>query len=534
MGIVESNQQEQRFWTFLFPAGLIAGLILRFYLASTAQTPGHGDTAFYYTVAKNIVDGRGLVVDYVVYFLNGIEPIPHYSGDFWNPLASILLSIPMSVLGKSVFNATLATILFGMIPPIVGYLAAKGLSKSARFAAMTGILVFFAPIQIRTSVATDSIIFYGAFGSIALYFTILSSQKPYFVLPAALSTGLAQFTRQDGVLLLVVLEISILLMKSSTWKIKMGLGAGALIIHLLVLSPLMIKNYTEFHAIFPPGPSRTMFLTKYEDFHAYGIDLSWKSYRGELGILGIIRSKAGFAVQNLGAMQGFLDPIVAVLTISGLLNIVFIKKDTEKFRWLTPALAFAILVYLFYTVVASFSGPGSLPKSLAVLTPFIYIAIIDLINEYVRSKSLSIVIICILAIYTGYSGFEQAYAFNTFYNEIYKEYRVVKETISKDMIQRDLETKDIIVMTRNPWDVYEATGFKTVMIPNNNLNTVYYIAQSYEASYLLLPAPRRSLQPIYNGTQADSRFEFVTTIPNSNYPDPNFKIFRIILPPSSK
>ena len=77
MGIVARSNREEHFWNYLFLAGLIAGLILRFYLASFAKMPGHGDSAFYFTVAKNIVAGQGPVIDYIVYFFSGLLPLPH-------------------------------------------------------------------------------------------------------------------------------------------------------------------------------------------------------------------------------------------------------------------------------------------------------------------------------------------------------------------------------------------------------------------------------------------------------------------------
>ena len=105
MGVVEKSPDEKRFWLFLFLAGLIAGLVLRFYLASFAQMPGHGDSAFYYTVAKNIASGRGPVIDYIVYFFSGLLPLPHYAGDFWNPSASFLIAIPMILFGRTISSA---------------------------------------------------------------------------------------------------------------------------------------------------------------------------------------------------------------------------------------------------------------------------------------------------------------------------------------------------------------------------------------------------------------------------------------------
>src|SRR5262245_2534774 len=108
MGTLEQSAAEKRLWFLVFLAGLTAGLILRFDLASFAQTPGHGDSAFYYTVAKNIATGRGPVVDYIVYFFSGLLPLPHYAGDFWNPSASFIIAIPLVLFGKTISSALTA------------------------------------------------------------------------------------------------------------------------------------------------------------------------------------------------------------------------------------------------------------------------------------------------------------------------------------------------------------------------------------------------------------------------------------------
>ena len=198
MGIVAS-QKENRFWNILFMAGLLLGLILRFYLASFARTPGHGDSAFYYTVAKNIALGHGPVIDYIVYFFGGLLPLPHYAGDFWNPSASFLIAIPMLIFKSTSINiALIAPILFGIIPVVVGYLVGRKISGSVSTGTLVGLLTFFSPFQVWYSVSTEAIIFAGAFGALALYFIIKGSESPRHFLVAAIFTGLANLIRQDN------------------------------------------------------------------------------------------------------------------------------------------------------------------------------------------------------------------------------------------------------------------------------------------------------------------------------------------------
>jgi hypothetical protein len=532
MGVVKDKftenehiNQKTKVWNGIFTAGLIAGLILRLYLATNAHTPGHGDPAFYYTVAKNIVDGRGFVIDYVVYFFEGLVPITHYSNDFWNPLTSILLSIPMRFLGKSVFNALLASIAISLVPALVANLASKKFSGLYSVAAFAGVLTFFAPYQIWVSVTTDSNIFFGAFGALTLYLTIRGFEKPRYFLLAAIGSGLAHFTRQDGILLLLALEASILFAPIA-WKEKAYFCLGAAGIHLAVLSPLLIKNYITLHAFLPKGPSSTMFLTTYEDFHAYGKTLSWQTYHAAWGIKGILENKIHVAVGNLGTLNSFLDPVLTLFTLIGLVDIVFIQRKIEKIRFLLPVVFFAGLEYFFYSFIASFSGPGSLPKSLAILIPFIAVVILDLFDRYLRIKPLLILFSIALIAYSGYKGYLLNYQYNSYYNTIYKSYASIRNVILQDANQRAENSGNIVVMARDVWDVYEGMGFKAVMIPNNDLDTIYFVAQHYKAEYLILPAPRQALQPIFTGEKTDPRFTWIANIPGTD-----FKLFRIQLGP---
>ena len=514
MGVVSRYTNGRRFWLFLFLAGLITGLILRFYLASFAKMPGHGDSAFYYTVARNIANGRGPVIDYIVYFFSGLLPLPHYAGDFWNPSASFLIAIPMLLFGKSISNALIAPIIAGIVPAIGGYLAGKKYSQSVAIGALAGILTFFAPFQVWFSVTTEAIIFAGAFGSLAIYFMMRSEESSRYFLAAAIFTGLANLMRQDNILLLATLEICILI-TSLPWKTKLPIAATAVVIHVLILSPLLIKNFAELHTAFPPGPAKTAFLTTYEDFHSYNKQIDWPTLRATWGILGIIKRRLHTASENLGQVNYFLNPIFTLLVIGALADAAFLHKNWMKLRLLIPAFIFALLEYLFYSFIASFSGPGSLIKSLGTLMPFICILIVDFLFQYIHPKSFLVGFVVLLSIYSGYSGFEKNYSSTIYYNGIYDQYKIVKTMIINDALKKGLDSEGIAVLARDTWDVYEGTGFKTVMVPNNDIDTILFVAQHYNAHYLLLPAQRPQLDKIYTGAGPDPRFHLVGSVPDS-------------------
>jgi len=85
-------------------------------------------------------------------------------------------------------------------------------------------------------------------------------------------------------------------------------------------------------------------------------------------------------------------------------------------------------------------------------------------------------------------------------------------------------SQDIVIMTRHPWEVYYSTRYKAIQIPNEDLDTIFKVAQKYRANYLLLPAPRKALEGLYRGTQSDERFEIIAAIPDSD-----MQLFRIKL-----
>jgi hypothetical protein len=74
----------------------------------------------------------------------------------------------------------------------------------------------------------------------------------------------------------------------------------------------------------------------------------------------------------------------------------------------------------------------------------------------------------------------------------------------------------IVIMTRDPWEVYYTTRHPAIQIPNDDLDTIYQVAQKFGANYLLLPAPRTALENIYTGKEKDERFTLIAKVPNSD------------------
>ncbi len=117
--------------------------------------------------------------------------------------------------------------------------------------------------------------------------------------------------------------------------------------------------------------------------------------------------------------------------------------------------------------------------------------------------------------YSAYQGFQSNLSSTIYYNGVYAQYKTLRRLILEDASQRGITQQSITLLARDTWDVYEGTGFKAVMVPNNDLNTIAAVARHYGAHYLLLPAKRPQLDKIYTGVTPDARFRFIATIPGS-------------------
>ena len=106
-------------WLSVALVGFVA-LAARVAAASLVPFPIPEDTAYYYGVARNLVEGRGMVSDAVWSFQTpplALPPRPAF--EVWMPLPSLLAAIPMALLGTGYQSAQVVAVLVGTLIPIL-------------------------------------------------------------------------------------------------------------------------------------------------------------------------------------------------------------------------------------------------------------------------------------------------------------------------------------------------------------------------------------------------------------------------------
>ncbi len=107
----------------LLSTALVAAvaIVVRLWAATVITFPRPEDTAYYVGVARNLVDGRGLVSNAIWSF--GTPPLhfPRPAFEVWLPLPTFLDAIPMAILGTTFRAAQWASIVEGALVAVLAW-----------------------------------------------------------------------------------------------------------------------------------------------------------------------------------------------------------------------------------------------------------------------------------------------------------------------------------------------------------------------------------------------------------------------------
>lgn len=112
-------------------AGLVFGvaLVVRAVVAASLPFPTPEDTAYYVGVARNLVEGRGLVSDAIWSFQTPPLVFPRPAFEVWLPLPSLLAVPFMAVLGPTFDAAKVPAVLVGSLVPVLAWRLAADVAE---------------------------------------------------------------------------------------------------------------------------------------------------------------------------------------------------------------------------------------------------------------------------------------------------------------------------------------------------------------------------------------------------------------------
>jgi len=469
------------------------GLAVAAGVASLQDLPGYLDSDYYFVGGLQLVEGKGFNEPFLWNYLDDPAGLPHPSHTYWYPLASILAAASMFVSGLHTYaGARLIFILIAAcIPPLTAKLA-YDLSGRRALALISGLLAIFSVYYLPFMPVTDN---YGPYMLLGGSILLLAKKQDWWAfLLMGLLAGLMNLARSDGLLWLALVGLLALWRSmeadlSIRQKVQTFLLSGTLVVfgYMLIMGPWYARNMTVFGSPMPPGGSRVLWLTNYNDTFAFPADRVNRAAWLEAGWVAALKVRLwalGMNLLNTFAAQG------------GILLFPFILVGYWQFRKEIRARLVAtgwLILLVVMTLVFPLAGArGSFFHSGAAFQPFWWalapIGLSHLVDKLynrriltaehagtvfqgflvVISVFLSLVIVQVRILQPGWQPEEELYV-----------------QVEKVLLARGAD-RDEIAIVRNPAGYYIVSGRPTIVMPPGGPDTILTLAQHYDASYFIL------------------------------------------------
>lgn len=482
-------------WVFGASISFLVGLLL--------DVPGYMDAEYYYAGGINLVEGRGFQENYIWNYLGDPSGLPHPSHTYWMPLPSLLAALGMALGDNHGFLwARLPFfVLAGFIPvmtALFSYRLGKNSGRATVAGAISAIPGFYLAYTGLTETFTPYVLLGGSF------FLLVSSDERINdwrnwgrkALLLGLIAGAMHLTRADGLIWLFAAWAVIFwrLRGQNTGKKNLIIVTGILMLAYLAVTGFWYgRNLAVFSAPMPPGGSRALWLTEYDDTFIYpGESLSFNNW-WQSGIEKIVSARVSAAGSNIGTAVGVQGSIFLLpLMIIG--GYRYRKLPLVWFSFLMWGMTFFIMTFVFPFAGARGGFLHSGAAFQTVLWALVPEGLLVFAEWGVRTRknwqleraqrgfSLLLVVVNIV--------FSMAVFFGQVYGEDPDQATWRKGYVQYSKIGEQLAilgySHDTVVMVNNPPGFYLATGYSAIVIPNNDIDTALEVASKYGAKVLVV------------------------------------------------
>ena len=269
----------------LFTAALVfaVALVVRAVGAAQIVFPKPEDTAYYVSVARNLVEGRGLVADALWSYQTPPLIFPRPAFEVWLPLPTFLAAIPMMLFGTTFGAAQVSSALVGAAVPVLAWRLAADvaierglpLGRARTLAIGTGLTsAAYLPLVLHSALPDSTMPFAAlALGACLLMSRIARDPRELRlsdprVITLGVVIGMAALTRNEAIWLGLVWAIV-------AWRISGGvplllraraIGAAGLV-SLAIFAPWMVRDWVVFGSPLPGQAAANAFsITGFDIF----------------------------------------------------------------------------------------------------------------------------------------------------------------------------------------------------------------------------------------------------------------------------
>lgn len=433
-------------------------------LATFPNFGGHGDPSFYASTARSIADGSW-TSPFIWHWLYEPAHVVHPAFDSWAPLTAIVAVAPMAVIDDVRFAVATTTLVFYalLIVPTELLLRSYGIERH-RLACYA--LVLTAPLLTGPSLLLDSTMPYVLLASAALALADRAAPSSTWQWAAVGGlAGLTHLTRGEGVIVIVTVGI-VVLSNRRPRQIVIVLVAG-----FLAAVPFVVYCLAQFGRPLPPGNANVLWMRSFADlWNPDTQDGPRHLFDG--GVRSALRDRLFTTIHALrSALELWMLPFIALLPLP------------VRPRRLDPFVVFAAASGVFYLVLLpGMAGGGSSTKSMLVLVPWVCVRFVAAAARYFPAGMRATVAV-VLVVFTLNALVEWD---TVRYDVIAAQARA--QTIGDVLLAAasDEDLSDPVVMSRDSFEIHEATGLRIVTTPGGDIDDVARIAAKYDVDLLVL------------------------------------------------
>ena len=489
--------------------------IYRLGTVHAARYPGHADPAFYYGVAQNLHAGQGPQINYIWEFLSGQPDLPRYAFDYWLPLPSVIMSVALRF-GDSLAAALTMNVIASVLLAGATYALARRMTPSVWVPAAAAAIVVVQPWVSVYSVMAEGPLYLALFTVLAVLAAVEARSRPWVWPIAGILAALGNLARSEGLLMIIGLVIAAVVWAPRPRKIVYP--AALLGGYVVTMSPLYVMSYRHTGALMPPASAKFPFVTTFEDLYSVHISPSASAFFGN--------SVSDFLMLRLTTIgdefTGILDTMFSVdlALVLVLLGAGLSRVTSRSWRgavaspWFAPVASTVVAMLFFACIVPILAGETQ--KWMTALMPMLVIAALaQLHNLSLRPPTVAVIV----AVLVAAPFITLASVTRTVINKnngVGDAAALLKPLLTDEQACLG---RPVVLMTRRPWEVTQATGFRTVMIPNGALADTLAVARRYGVTDIELDISRPNILPA--GLHRGHGPFGASTLPSS------FKIYRV-------
>jgi hypothetical protein len=484
----------------------------------------HGDISFYYSVARNLVEGRGFVIDYIWNFWSHPEGVPTPSNVWWMPLASVIGAAGMWLGRPDYVSAQRAMIVCTSVLPLVMYLLGRDSFRSRAVGLVGALLATTFHLFLDQPSAPLSHGPYVVLAASTLWLIVRSLDDPRFLKWVGAAIALTQLARSDGVVLFAALVAAHLVQrKRPPWRAVLAVPLA----YALVMSPWWAHNLSVHGTPMPGGSFRAVFLPHYEAWYSLPESVTAGAWLAD-GWGPVLEAKWRMSTVNLetaatGLVAGAADrkgawehaPLLAVLGLSWLGLLFTLRRRFVAF-WTTW-----LMEWVFYSLVFTAVGSESFRTGMYSVYPMLVLcaaagllvvarALARLLAPAARRAHAATVLVGVVAawVVTGQLAFAHAAMENKVagIRDLNNAF-----TVMRNRMFVALGLQDELIMARDVHQLWAIAGIRGVMIPFEPEPVVREVARRYGVRYILIMGDPGgpSLRPALDGIETDPHYERV-------------------------